>query len=190
MTRCSAALAERLAASPQQIVDAGGSRRRDPRRHQGPSGRGRPGRRGDVGLTAVGENYAQELVAKFADGSFGVGRALHRPAADQQGAPDRRSRRRLRDRRPPGARRRAGQTGARGPRPGPGQHHRGAGKGRLSRRRRSRRWSTKRPTAGLVVDGLMTVGPDERRAGSRASRVSASCAACATTSGWRPARWG
>ena len=104
-----------------------------------------------AGCAAIGENYAQELVAK-ADAVAGGRRrrALHRPAAVEQGAPARRRRstcgrrvdrpRLVRRDRPAGA----GRDGAR-----PGRRDRRGRQGRLPAGRRGRRSSSAAAAAGL-----------------------------------------
>ena len=114
-----------------------------------------------AGCRAIGENYAQELVAKAAGGAGGRSRrALHRPAADEQGAPAGRPRRRVGDRRPAAAGRRAGPPGARRPVLVQVDTTGEQGKGGCPVADVAALVRTA-TDAGLVVAGLMTVGPTE-----------------------------
>ena len=114
-----------------------------------------------AGCRAIGENYAQELVAKA-----GAGRRRRRsPCTSSVGC----SRTRCacspalvdvwETRRSAVARRRGRQAGAGRDGARPGQRDRRGGQGRVRRRPTSPRSSTARVDAGLDVDGLMTVGP-------------------------------
>ena len=137
-----------------------------------------------AGCRLIGENYAQELVAKRdGDRAAGAGGALHRPAADEQGQQlvaglvdvwaslDRPS---LVDevaKRAPGARVliQVDTTGD----PAKGGCPLGDVAALVERAR----------DAGLVVDGLMTVGPDGGAGRGRTRRASARCGTSSTSSG-------
>ena len=97
----------------------------------------------DVGLTDVGENYVRELRDKH-DVVSGLTMALHRHAADQHGAPRRRSLRCRADRRPGAGGRASGPEGGRTGKDDPGTDRGGPHRG--SAPVSVRRPSPKRPT--------------------------------------------
>ena len=180
-------LAERLQRVRQQIIEAGG----DGVEVLGVT-KGHPVEAieaaAQVGITAIGENYAQELVAKLGDRSFplavhfighlqtnkvrqivelvDVYETLDRPALVVELA-----------KRAPGAHvlvqvNTTGETNKGGCVPDDVES-----------------LVLQATTAGLVVDGLMTVGPTVGGPEARGQALD-SCVHCATSSVWRRARWG